>query len=87
MAVIILSHEVKDFASWRPAYDADSARRDSVGLKELAVGTQSDNANKVFVIWEGDPSKAEKMMQDPEIGIKMKEAGVLSAPEITVINT
>ena len=87
MAVIILSHEVKDFASWRPIYDADSARRDSAGLKEVAVGTQSDNPNKVFMIWEGDPSNAEKMMQDPELGIKMKEAGVLGQPEITIINT
>lgn len=87
MAVIILSHEVKDFASWRPHYDADSARRDDAGLKELAVGTQSGNSNKVFVVWEGDPANAEKMMQDPDVGIKMKEAGVLSAPEITVINT
>jgi hypothetical protein len=87
MATIILSHEVKDFAAWKPYYQADSPRRTKFGLVEIAVGTKSDNPNKVYMVWKGDPLALEKMMQDPELAEVMKKAGVVSAPEVTVINT
>ena len=87
MAIIILSHDVKDFDAWKPYYEADSVRLDKAGFKELVVGTQSDNPKKVFIIWEGDPVKIDKMFQDPELVELMKEAGVTSAPEVTVIKT
>lgn len=87
MATIILSHDVKDFASWKPHYDSDSARRENAGFKELAVGTQSDNPKKVIMIWEGDPSAVEQMLQDPALKEKMEVAGVISPPEVTIINT
>ena len=87
MATIIMSHDVEDYATWKPIYDADVARRDQAGFKELAVGTQSDNPNKVYIIWEGDTAIMDQMMQDPDLEAKMKEAGVTSAPEVTIINT
>jgi len=87
MAIIILSHDVKDFASWRPHYDGDSARRENAGFKEIAVGTQSGNPKKVFMIWEGDPGAVEQMLKDPALKEKMETAGVTSQPEITIINT
>ena len=87
MATIILSHDVKDFTSWKPVYDADVARRINAGFKELAVGTQSDNPNRVFMIWEGDPKAVEQMLQDPTLKEKMDEAGVISPPDVTIINT
>jgi hypothetical protein len=87
MAIIILSHDVKDFASWKPIYDADAERRNSVGFKELAVGTKSDNPQTVYMIWEGDPAPLEEMMKDPDLRVKMDEAGVISVPEVIVINT
>jgi len=87
MATIILSHDVKDFASWKPHYYGDVARRENAGFKELAVGTQSNNPKKVFMIWEGDPAAVEKMLQDPALKEKMEAAGVISHPEVTIINT
>ena len=87
MATIIVSHDVVDFATWKPVYEADSARRTSAGLKEIAVGTQSDNPNKVFIIFDGDPATAELMLRDPELDEKMKEGGVTSKPEVIIINS
>ncbi len=69
-----------------PFYEVDSARRTDAGFKELAVGTHSDNPNKVYMIWEGDPVILDQMLKDPELEAKMKEAGVTSAPEVTVIS-
>ncbi len=87
MSVIILNHDVRDFEAWKPYYYADAPRRERLGLKDLAVGNASDAPTKVYIIWEGDPAKVEQMLQDPELPGLMKEAGVVSAPEITVLNT
>lgn len=87
MATIILSHDVKDFEVWKPVYIADAPRRKAAGLKEVAVGTKAGNPNKVFMIWEGDPGAVEKMLHDPSLEEVMKNAGVVSMPELTVVNT
>ena len=87
MAIIILNHDVKDFASWKQHYDADADRRIKAGFKEVAVGTKSDNPNTAYIIWEGDPAPLEKMLTDPELKEKMEEAGVISPPEFTIVNT
>lgn len=87
MATIILYHDVKDFASWKPHYEGDSPRRKNAGFREIAVGTQSGKPNRVYMIWEGDPGKIEPMLNDPQLAEKMKEAGVISKPEVIVINS
>ena len=87
MATIILSHDVKDFASWKTHYDADAARRQNAGFKEIAVGTKSDNPKKVIIIWEAEPAAVEGMLKDPELKEEMEAAGVISPPELTVVNT
>lgn len=87
MATIIMSHDVADYATWKPFYDADSSRREEAGFKELAVGASSDDPNKVFIIWDGDKAIMDQMLQDPELKSKMEEAGVTSAPEVTIINS
>ena len=87
MATIILSHDVKDYASWKPHYDADAARRQNAGFKEIAVGTKSDDPKKVILIWEGDPTVLEGMLKDPELKERMEAAGVISPPEVTIVNT
>ena len=87
MAIIILNHDVKDFAAWKPIYDADVDRRKNAGFREIAVGRKSDNPQSVYMIWEGDPSVIDGMLKDPDLKEKMEEAGVISAPEFTVINT
>jgi hypothetical protein len=87
MATIILSHDVKDFKTWKPIYIADAARRINAGLVELAVGTKSDNPNKVFMIWKGDPAVVEKMLSDPDLAEVMKTAGVVSKPEVVIVNS
>jgi hypothetical protein len=87
MAIIILSHDVADFKAWKPHYDGDTARRNQAGFKEIAVGTQADNPKKVYMIWEGDPAVVQGMLSDPELAAKMKDAGVISKPEVTIVNT
>jgi hypothetical protein len=87
MATIILHHDVQDYASWKPYYDADTTRRENAGFKEIAVGTEAGNPKRVYMIWKGDPGKIESMLNDPELADLMKKAGVISKPEVIVVNT
>ena len=87
MATIILSNDVVDFATWKANYDADSSRWKGAGLKELSLGSQAGNQNKLFMVWEGNAEVVDKMLQDPDLAEKMKEAGVVSKPELTIINS
>ena len=87
MSIIILSHKVKDYASWKPHYDGDKPRRDEIGLTELCVGIKSDDPSMVYIIWEtNDLSGFDKMLNDPSLANKMEEAGVISKPEVVIIN-
>jgi len=86
MAVVILSHTVADYATWKPLYEQDSARRDAAGLKEVICGQKSDNPNTVYVVWETDtPEAVDQMFADPELAEKMKAAGVTSSPEVVIV--
>jgi hypothetical protein len=86
MATIILNHRVKDYASWKARYDGDKARRDRAGLKEIAVGEKAGDPGMVYLVWQiADTSVINKMMTDPDLQKTMQEAGVISAPEVVII--
>jgi hypothetical protein len=86
MATVILSHRVNDFNTWKPFYEADKPRRDAAGLTEIAVGRKSDDPGLVYMIWDAkDTSSLQKMISDPELAKVMKEAGVISAPELVIV--
>ena len=82
MARFYLSHPVEDFEKWKPLFDADAERHKSAGLSTVGVYRQAGDENNLLIVFEGnDPEAMRKMLSDPEIGEKMKEAGVLKAPE------
>ena len=86
MATVILSHRVKDFEAWKPAYEADKARRDAAGLTEIAVGRKSGDPELVYMIWDAaDPSALQQMVSDPALQKVMQEAGVISTPELVLL--
>ncbi len=87
MATIILNHRVNDFKEWKKHYDADAPRRKNAGLKELSVGTKSGDPHQVYMIWQSsNPAALDKMMKDPELKATMKKAGVISEPEVLLLD-
>lgn len=86
MAIVILSHQVADYASWKPHYDGDSLRRKNAGIKDVFCGQKSDDPNLVYMIWETEnPESVDQMLGDPDLAKKMQEAGVISKPEVVVV--
>lgn len=82
-----MNHKVKDFNKWKPIYEKDAATRAHYGLKELHLARKADNPNEVYMIFEtNDVAKSLKMMDDPELGRKMQEAGVLGPQTINILD-
>ncbi len=86
MATLIVNHRVKDYATWKPLYDQDSARRAGAGMREIAVGEKAGDPGNVYLVWHvEDPAGIQAMMQDPELKARMAEGGVISEPEVIMI--
>ncbi|MBA3829007.1 MAG: hypothetical protein H0X33_08730 [Taibaiella sp.] len=87
MATVILNHKVTDYNTWKQGYDSDKARRENAGMKEIFVGQRHDDPGMAYMIWEvADTSAIDKMMSDPDLQQTMQQAGVISKPEMIILN-
>jgi hypothetical protein len=87
MVKVILTHEVKDFAAWKKAYDEDASNRDNAQMKVLGVYTAIDNPNKVTVIAEfPNPGAVNVFMDNPALKAAMEKGGVMGKPDVKVLN-
>jgi hypothetical protein len=81
MARFYLSHSVEDYDKWRPIFDSDEERRKGAGLNTVGVYRKAGDENNLLVVFEGDnPQALRSMLASPELGEKMKQAGVLGPP-------
>ncbi len=87
MVTVILQHEVKDFAQWKPVFDADEPNRVKAGVKQLGLYTSVKNSNDVTMIFEASGIDVmNTYMSDPRLQEDMKNGGVISAPVVSVLN-
>ena len=87
MVNVILTHEVKEFSTWKAAFEAGEPLRAQAGVTIEAVYTAVDNPNKVTVI-TAFPSveSVSGFMANPNLRADMESAGVVGAPSIQVLN-
>lgn len=84
---MVISHEVKDYATWRKGFDADKPNRDKGGINIIGVYSSVDNPNMVTVIGEAPSAEAAKgMTSSPELKAAMERAGVISKPEFKILS-
>jgi hypothetical protein len=80
---IFIRHEVTDYADWRPHYDDDRPRRQQAGVRDVAVYRNAIEPNDVLLVWEADRVEGvEEMIGSEGLAAKMREAGVIGAPEV-----
>ncbi|MEP7163327.1 MAG: hypothetical protein ABI741_01470 [Ferruginibacter sp.] len=78
-----ISHSVKDYAKWRPFFDADSTNRKASGLELMVVGRSIDKPNNVIIALQvSDLQKAKDFSGNPKLKEVMDKAGVISKPDI-----
>lgn len=86
MPTVIISHKVENYKKWKEIYDRDEERRSQAGLREISVGQKSDEPNMVYMVFDSsDPEKVKDMMQDPNLKDLMDDAGVISKPELIIL--
>jgi hypothetical protein len=84
---MVITHTVKDYASWRPLFDADSTARNAAGLELLTVGKSTDNPNHVTIVFKmRSVQEAQKFAGDPRLKQVMEKGGVVSRPTIEYYN-
>ena len=80
--IMVITHTVKDFDTWKKAFDEHESVRTASGLTLRALGRDMDNPNKVYVFLNlEDLQKAKDFAANPELKERMKKGGVTSAPE------
>jgi hypothetical protein len=87
MTQMLIRHTVRDFAKWKPAYDAHRSARQAAGLKDLHLWRNVDNPNDVVLLFEvSDVSKAKAFAASPDLKQAMTNAGVTGAPDIVLLS-
>jgi hypothetical protein len=82
----IITHEVKEYTSWRKVYDADEPNRKAAGQKILGVYTDVKNPNMVTVIAIFPSAAAlEGFVSSPKLKEAMDKGGVIGKPDVKVL--
>ena len=83
MAVLIIRHSVRDYAAWRPVYDAHEAARTAAGLTNGRVFRSTDDPNDILILHNtADRRRAEEFGRSDDLREAMRHAGVVGQPEI-----
>ena len=87
MATLFVRHSVKDFSTWKSAYDAFDAERKTMGVTGHGAFQATGNANDVTVYHEFDSiDKAKAFADSPRLKEVMQNAGVVGPPDIWFAN-
>jgi hypothetical protein len=87
MPFVFINHKVADFDSWKPVYDSDLERRESLNIQEVNLFRGVEDPNSVSILFEvPSVDTMDQMMADPTMAEKMQEAGVLEQPTVTLLN-
>lgn len=80
---LMITHNVKDYDSWKTSYDSHKQVRIDAGLVDRALGYSQDNKNNVTVVFAvKDLKKAKAFMNSKDLQDKMTEAGVVGKPSM-----
>jgi quinol monooxygenase YgiN len=83
---VIITHEVKDYASWRKAFDTDESNRKMGGFSVQGVYADAKNPNTVTIIGTfPDAAAVEKFVSSPKLKEAMENGGVMGKPEVKVL--
>lgn len=80
---LLIRHKVKDFTSWKPAYDEHLPKRNEAGLTEKILLRGISDKNELIVLFEcRDLERARKFVESEDLKDAMKRAGVIDKPDI-----
>lgn len=82
LGIMIIHHQVADYAKWRVVFDRDQPSREAAGLTNCQVRQSFDDPNDVVVSCDmADLGTAKKFSASNIMKDAMKKAGVKGKPE------
>lgn len=85
--VVQINHAVKEFDSWKKAFDADSVNRKASGLDFIVIGREIGKPNNLTIYLQAlDVQKAKEFAGSPRLKEVMAKNGVLSKPLINYLH-
>jgi hypothetical protein len=83
---ILISHEVKDYDTWKKGFDSDEVNRKNAGMKVTGLYRALDKPNVVTLTVEAPSAEAaNKFLTNPDLKAAMEKVGVISAPEVKLL--
>ena len=83
MAHLLIIHTVKEFSSWKAAFDAHHPSRKAGGCTSESVLRNNEKPNEVVMMFGWDSlANARKFTQSPDLKQAMEKAGVVGMPTI-----
>ena len=75
--------KVKDYATWRTAYDGHEKRRVSAGITNGRVFRSAEDPNDVVILQDvADVAKARTWFGSDDLKAAMQKSGVLGSPNV-----
>ena len=82
--MVVVTHKVKDFAKWMPAYEGHDSARMANGIHSYVIGRGFNDTSMVLVALKADDmTKAKAFAKDPSLKKAMEKGGVVGAPTIS----
>ncbi len=82
MYYFTVTQKIESFEKFKPVFDSDEERRQSLGINTIAILKGLDNENDITILMSApDMETIEHRTQDNIVREKMKQAGVISKPE------
>jgi len=88
MPKILMEAQInKPFEHWVGVFDADKDDQLANGITPIYRGHKLDDPNIIVVLMEGDPSKLEALMSQPEKAKMIEESGhMVETMKISVLS-
>jgi len=88
MPYVLIRHRVTDYSKWKAAVSAFKQLRKGAGEKSFCVCRNAKDPNDVTVFCAWDTTaRMKSFMKSADLRKAMKEAGVVSKPEVTYFKT
>jgi hypothetical protein len=87
MAKLYVHHKVQDYSAWRKVFDELESVRARFGSTGGQVFQSVNDPNEITILTDwGSVDEARAYAQSPELKEGMKNAGVISQPDVMFLN-
>jgi hypothetical protein len=81
MGLLIVRHKVKDYATWKKAFNGHAKAQKEAGLTNPRLFRSADDHNEVVILLDMK-NAAKKFASSADLKSTMKSAGVVDQPTI-----